>query len=271
MNWKKLIIGTWSWKRPFYSLGAIYILLLLCILLGADALIFKPPSGTFEKPNEHFSEIPSTSGDTISTYYREPAGGMPILLWSHGNAEDLSHSYQLMDQFHDLGFGIMAYDYPGYGLSTGKPTEDGCFKAIEAAYQHLISIGHEPKRIILTGQSVGSGPTCWLATEKETAGVLLISPFLSTFRTLTRVSIFPKDRFLNLDRVKEFEHPLLIIHGTSDLVISHWHAEQLLERAASPNKKLVSIGGAGHNDIYEAGGVKLINAMEDFALEVFPR
>ena len=246
------------------------MLLLLCLFAG-DRLIFQPPAGVFEKPNEHFSEIPSARGDRISIYYREPAGGMPILLWSHGNAEDLRHTSQLVDQFHERGFGVLVYDYPGYGLSSGSPDEEGCYQAIEAAYQHLTSMGHDPKRIILTGQSVGSGPTCWLASQKEIAGVMLISPFISAFRTVTRVPLFPNDRFHNLDRVKEFKYPLLIIHGTKDRVISHWHGEKLLGLAASPEKELVSIEDAGHNNLYAVGGVKLVNTIENFALKVYPR
>ncbi|MGJ8698308.1 MAG: alpha/beta hydrolase, partial [Verrucomicrobiaceae bacterium] len=228
MNWKKVVFGTWSWKRPFYSIGAIYLLLLLCALFGADALIFQPPRTLFEKPNAHFSSVRSSADETISIYYRPPLHGMPVILWSHGNAEDLRTVHTMMDDFHSLGYGMLAYDYPGYGLSSGRKSEEGTYRAINAAYQHLTqSLNHPPNRIILLGQSVGSGPTCYLAENQSHAGVILIAPFLSAFRTAVPFPIFPGDRFPNLERIKKMSQPLLIIHGIDDRVISHSHGEEL--------------------------------------------
>ncbi|MEN8695133.1 MAG: alpha/beta hydrolase [Akkermansiaceae bacterium] len=271
MNWKKILIGTWSWKRPFYSLIGIYLLLLFCVLLGADALIFQPPRDRFEKPNEYFSTIPSTSGDTISIYSRQPEGGMPILLWSHGNAEDLRYLYPLLDDLNEFGFGILAYDYPGYGLSTGEPTEEVCYQAIKSAYDHLIASGHQPERILAVGQSVGSGPTCWLAENEKLAGVTLIAPFVSTFRTVTRVPIFPNDRFKNIDRIGNIKTPTLFIHGTADRVVTHWNSETLFAKSGSEDKEFLSIPGAGHNNLWSTYSAEILLKLEDFAAKVYER
>lgn len=272
MNCKKLLIGTWSWKRPFYSLGGIYLLLLFCVLLGADALIFHPPRGLFEKPNKHFGTILGDPKETISTYYREPAGAMPVLLWSHGNAEDLRSLYPLLDDLNEFGFGIFAYDYPGYGLSSGKPSEKGCFNAIEDCYTELIHRKKIPaERIIAVGQSVGSGPTCWLAEKKELAGVVLIAPFVSTFRTVSRVPLFPCDRFVNIDRIQNIKLPILFIHGTNDLVVSHWNSEQLFEKSGSQEKEIFSISRAGHNNLWQEHSAAILLKLEGFAARVYER
>ena len=147
-------------------------------------LIFKPPNRPEHSPASFFTSLEADDGETINACYLPPVEGMPILLWSHGNAEDLGSVYSVMQEFHELGFGIMAYDYPGYGSSSGSPSEDGCYSAIQAAYDHLTGqLGHPAKRIILTGQSVGSGPTCWLAAKDDHVGVSLISPFTSAFRS----------------------------------------------------------------------------------------
>ena len=65
------------------------------------------------------------------------------------------------------------------------------------------------------------GPPCWLASEQEDAGLVLIPPFESTYRTVTRVPIFLGDRFINLDRIVGMKEPLLIVHGTVDEAIPY--------------------------------------------------
>ncbi|MDA7862997.1 alpha/beta hydrolase [Akkermansiaceae bacterium] len=272
MNWKKLLVGTWSWKRPFYTIGFVYGLFLLIALFGADMLIFKPPLRAETALPSHFISFPSGDGETIAAYYLPPKEGMPVLLWSHGNAEDLGDLYYHLKDFHQLGYGIMAYDYPGYGFSSGKPTEAGCFSAITAAYDHLTGpLGQPAERIILTGQSVGTGPTCYLATEKEHAGVILIAPFTSAFRTLTRIPLYPNDRFQNIYRIGEMTQPLLIIHGADDGVIGQWHGRKLHELSPANDKRFLSVEGAGHNNLFDVGPAEIETAMEEFAKQVYSR
>jgi len=272
MDWKKALFGTWSWKRPFYTVGFVYGFFFLVALFAADWLIFKPPHRVESALPSHLISIPSRDGESIAAYYLPPAAGMPVLLWSHGNAEDLGSLAYHLNDFHQLGFGIMAYDYPGYGFSTGEPSEEGCYAAISAAYDHLTAeLGHSGERIILTGQSVGTGPTCYLATVEEHAGVILIAPFTSAFRTLTRVPLFPNDRFENIKRIGEMEQPLLIIHGVDDRVIGPQHGKKIYELSAATEKRLLSVEGAGHNDLFDLALAEIESALEEFAKQVYPR
>ena len=252
MNWKKILIGTWSWKRPFYSIGTIYLLLSLYGCFMADSIIFQPPGTPYPKDRSNFVTV--ASGDQQITLYSRPAAeGMPTLLWSHGNAQNLSSLRSDLDALNLQGFGVIAYDYPGYGESSGKPTEKGAYRAAEAAYNHLTETLKTPAdQIILIGQSVGSGPTCWLAAQHDSQnrGVVLISPFLSVFRVVTRVPILPGDRFPNLKWIKEFKTPLLVIHGENDQVIPFQDGKRLFELSPSPKKTFVPVPDAGHNDIF---------------------
>ncbi|MDB4566080.1 outer membrane protein assembly factor BamA [Akkermansiaceae bacterium] len=139
---------------------------------------------------------------------------MPTILWSHGNAQNLKSLKPALESFHIRGFGVISYDYPGYGESGGKPTEKGCYEAIEKTYRYLIEDqGVAPENIILVGQSVGSGPTCWLASQKNHHSIVLISPFLSAYQTVTHIPIFPGDRFPNYRHLKKVNSPLVVIHG----------------------------------------------------------
>ena len=76
---------------------------------------------------------------------------------------------------------------------------------------------------------MAGGSACWSASEKEYVGMVLSSPFESTYRTVMRVPIFPGDRFMNFDRIVGMKEPLLIVHGTVDKAIPHGYSESLFE------------------------------------------
>lgn len=272
MNWKKILIGEWSWKRPFVLIGWVYFSLLVIALFFADRLIFQPPEADYPSDRSNFLTLSNMGGNPIAAYYRPGSEGMPTLLWSHGNAEDLSTVNAAMDGLHEMGFGVMSYDYPGYGESPGKPDEKGCYRAIEAAYRHLVEIEKiPPTHLILAGQSVGSGPTCWLASREEHGGVLLIAPFLSTFRTVTHIPLFPRDRFPNIRRIEDISTPLLVIHGEADKVIPFSHGKKLFELSPSADKTFLPIPKAGHNDLYLREPLEIFAAIQKFGIVVLPR
>ena len=249
-QWKKYLVGELSWKRLVKSIITIYLMLLVIAVGFGDHLIFVPPTPNYTAESEYITLIDGAEPNSkLATYYRQAKPGMPTLLWSHGNAEDLS-STSFFELFHQAGFGIYAYDYPGYGLSDGSPSDRACYTAIESAYADLTTT-HKvaSKDIMLVGQSVGSGPTTYLATRKPAAAMVLITPLTSVYRVAFSYPIFPRDRFPNIDRMKHISMPLMVIHGDEDQVIPQSHSLALIN--AHRGKHIFhNIIGRGHNDIY---------------------
>lgn len=270
MNWKRLLIGKWSWKRPFISLASIYVMLALVAVLFADRLIFIPPPPSYTSDHPGLGFVETAADETIAFIHLPAPEGMPTLLYSHGNAEDLAHSLVLYEEFHAGGLGVLAYDYPGYGLSTGTPDESSSLRAIMAVWNHLTDSGIPPSSIVITGRSVGGGPSVWLASQVEPAGLILISPFKSAFTTAFDLPfpLFPRDRFPNLKRIRSFDRPLLVIHGEDDEVIAVSHGRALVDACASPDKKFHSIPNARHNDLFEIGGGEIVPLVHEFAERV---
>ncbi len=266
MNWKRALFGTWSWKRPIISLVSIYLALSVIVLFFADRLIFQPPPSSYSLSEVGFKTI-TTDGGTLASFIIDAEPGQPTLLWSHGNAEDIGQLRSRLQMINkQTGYGILAYDYPGYGASEGSPSESTCHQSIQAAYLYLTEQKKIPAdKIILVGQSVGSGPTCWLAGQKQTAGVVLISPFLSAFRTVTRVPLFLGDRFENLIEIKKSSSPLLVIHGDKDKVIPFEHGKKLYQLSPSQEKTFVQIEGAGHNDLFFKDSFKIAQLIGSFS------
>ncbi|XP_028329600.1 alpha/beta hydrolase domain-containing protein 17C [Gouania willdenowi] len=174
------------------------------------------------------------------------------LLFSHGNAVDLG---QMCSFYIGLGSrincNVFSYDYSGYGVSTGKPSEKNLYADIEAAWQVLRNkYGLTPENIILYGQSIGTVPTIDLAARYECAAVILHSPLMSGLRVAfpdTRKT-YCFDAFPSIDKMSKVASPVLVIHGTEDEVIDFSHGLAMYERCPRAVEPLW-VEGAGHNDI----------------------
>ena len=111
------------------------------------------------------------------------------IIYSHGNATDIGAMFPLQAILaHSLECNVVSYDYSGYGESGGIPMETNTYTDIQAVFDWTVENVCEKDRskIILYGQSVGSGPCCYLACrEDELGGMILHSPFMSGIRVLT--------------------------------------------------------------------------------------
>lgn len=191
-------------------------------------------------------------------------------LYSHGNAEDIGTAAPWLASIAEhVQATFITYDYAGYGVSTGAPSEENVKGDVETVAGIVEKeLGFPRDRIFIYGRSLGSGPSCHLASlaakeEKPYRGVFLQSPLCSAFRVVLPNSMvswsisIPGDKFPNLDLLKKskdgFGCPVFVIHGDQDEVINVVHGRTLA--AAVPVKwrvlESVFVPGAGHNDMEE--------------------
>jgi len=221
--------------------------------IRADDLIFPAPPRSYQD-DEGILKLKTRDGETISAYHLKVKDPDKLLIYSHGNAEDIGTARPFLENFQRLGISVLAYDYPGYGTSTGNPSEDGCYASIEAAFKYATeTLGYKPGQITLFGRSLGSGPAAWLAEREEVAGLIFDGGFTSTFRVMTGMKLLPWDKFDNLARLPKIKCPILIIHGTNDRVVPFSHAVKNWE-AIEGSKYRLFVEGAGHNNLIETAG-----------------
>lgn len=240
--------------------GLVVALLLLpgCV----DRVIFQPPPQRASIPGCFRLELPEEAGHIGARYLPAPEGGI-TLLYSHGNAEDLASIAYRLSAYHAQGYGILAYDYEGYGESSGTPSETAAYRDIERCWQFLtVEKQIPPESIVIYGRSVGTGPAVWLATRRRALALVLEAPFTSTF-AVAGLDWLPGDRFPNLDRIGRVDQPLLVIHGDRDQVIPQHHGRKLADAAAAP-KSFYNVGGAGHNNILLVAGREYWNNLREF-------
>ncbi|CDR96773.1 alpha/beta hydrolase fold domain containiing protein, putative [Babesia bigemina] len=158
-----------------------------------------------------------------------------LIVFSHGNSTDIGYmftAYVNLCKVHDVD--LLAYDYSGYGLSDGSPGERVIYENIEAVYEYARrKLKVLPEHIVLYGNSLGSAPSCYLASMPEKypiGGLVLDAPLASAIRLqVGHVAYTPKfDAFTNVEYLKTKSlYPTLIIHGTVDSVIPVQQAREL--------------------------------------------
>jgi len=245
---------------------AQYLIVLLVCKFLLNAILFQPhpPDYTWQTPNI------INIGDEcmpVAAYWQPHTNATVALLYSHGNAEDIGDLTEVFNAIAQAGISVLAYDYPGYGLSGGKPSEKSCYEAAEKGYSFLtIQKKVKPENIIILGRSLGTGPACYLAEKYPVGGLIFESGFLSAQRVVTRVRLLPMDTFPNVDRIKNITCPKLFLHGTKDSVVSIWHGKKMYEQS-SGLKRYVWVSGSGHDDLISyLGEDQYQNTIKDFIL-----
>lgn len=191
----------------------------------------------------------------VPILYLEYDKNRPTILISHGNYCDLNQIGAL-SLAHSWKVNIIAYDYSGYGLHENKsPSEDSVRDDIKKVFNYTTEhLKIDPKTIFLYGESLGSGPTCYLASYLsrfgfEIAGVILVAPFESCVKVVSRPASYLFDMFENYKLVSEINYKILLIHGLNDEVINRDHSMRLYERIKS-EKKLKFISGGTHDNLH---------------------
>jgi fermentation-respiration switch protein FrsA (DUF1100 family) len=265
---KRIFIGELGFKRLVKSVVFIYLSVTLVGCTLADRMIFIPPAPSYSLQPEMVM-ITTADGEKICAYYFINTKAEFTLLYSHGNAEDIGHNRFVFERFVNQGFSVLGYDYRGYGLSEGKPSEKNAYEDIAAAYAYLTEVQGVPaNKIIPYGRSVGGSMAVNIAANKPVGGLILQNAFTSAYRVVTRVPIFPFDKLNNLDKIDKVNCPVLIMHGSIDRIVKPWHSRVLFKAAVEP-KSYLMVEGIGHNDdMATAAWDQYWQALEDFAEKI---
>lgn len=205
--------------------------------------------------------IQAEDGETIHGLFWPSADGRPTVLFFHGNAQSVFEWALVREDLAELDCGLLLVDYPGYGKSTGKPTEAGLYSAGRAALGWLMEqAGVAEDRVVLFGKSLGGGVATEVAQDRRVMGLVLESTFRS-IPSVARVllpmipadAMFKSERYASIERIGSIRAPVLVIHGTVDELIPFGEGRALYEKANHP-KELYVVEGAGHNNVsYVAG------------------
>mmetsp|Transcript_7186 Transcript_7186/g.10294 ORF Transcript_7186/g.10294 Transcript_7186/m.10294 type:complete len:408 (+) Transcript_7186:482-1705(+) len=185
------------------------------------------------------------------------------IIYSHGNATDIgAMNYMQSILANGLQANVLMYDYSGYGFSGGVPEEQNTYDDIKMVYEWVVDnvVEKNESKIFIYGQSIGSGPSCFICNEKKDAGGLILhSPIMSGMRVLTSSRLLScLDIFPNIERIKKVKCPVMVIHGILDEEVDISHGYNMHEAVPDDLKRDPWwVPDRGHNDITE-GRARLV-------------
>lgn len=199
------------------------------------------------------------------------------LLFLHGNAGNISHRLDSIEQFHRLGLSVLILDYRGYGRSEGTPSEAGTARDARAAWRWLRETRDiAPDEIVVFGRSLGAAVAAKLGQElkgdSRPAALILESAFRSVPELAQHLyPILPARWLSRFDYdtaayVTEVGAPVLVIHSEQDDIIPFSEGEAVYAAAPEPKRMLV-IGGS-HNAGFMVSEAAYLEGIEAFLTEV---
>jgi uncharacterized protein len=220
------------------------------------------------RPGEELIWQESVRNERIGLVIRPSAGGQGWIVFFYGNGMTLLRTPTIRQRLGESGYGVVCVEYAGYGVSSGSPSEHGCYRSADAAITYLQQQASATlDQVTLVGWSLGSAVAMDLASRRAVRAQVLLSPMTSLFATAvdlarlgkTAYSIGP---FNALSRAKSVDCPTLVVSGTNDRLTRPWMANELTKSMGSRARQ-INLPGVGHNDL-PVSGVRLWDAVTDF-------
>ncbi|OAN53781.1 alpha/beta hydrolase [Magnetospirillum moscoviense] len=269
----------WVIVEILVALVAGYLVLVAATALFQRSMIYhpgrtRPEPAAVGLPEMVSLQVSSADGWLVTGWYAPPTKPDRVtIVFYHGNSGTIADRAAKARRLLDAGHGVLLAGYRGFGGNPGNPTEAGLVMDGRAALHWLIGKGIPQSRIVLYGESLGTGIVTRLAGELEDlAGVILEAPF-TCLPDLAPSYLLPglarllmADRFDNRVQIGAVTAPLLLLHGELDDLVPASMGKEILGRAQSAREKHgLFLPETGHNDIWDKGGA---DAVMEFLAEL---
>ena len=245
------------------AIGAIYVGAIGWLYFRQERLLFEPAPLAPDDPicsdpdtREFFVDVPGAKLSCAHMALPNPRG---VFFFLHGNSGNLKKWFVDLDAFRQANFDVVMFDYRGFGKSSGQIESEEQLRAdVKAVWAHFSPM-YDGKRVVISGQSLGTGLAAGLAAELCSNGhapdlTLLVSPY-SSMRALA-AELYPwvpmqvlKYPLHTLEHAAKLLGPVMLIHGEKDELIPIHHSETLC--SAMSKAELVRVDGAGHSDVHQ--------------------
>jgi fermentation-respiration switch protein FrsA (DUF1100 family) len=254
------------WTKVLVAVAGIYVATVGLLYVFQRELMYRPDQIARVAPSYYPMlagvreiELKTSDGLKVFVWYAPAPIGRPTVVIFHGNGGSLRSQRYRLAYFKNAGMGVLLLAYRGYAGSDGSPSEEGLYIDARAALDWLGAQGVANERIVLYGESLGSGVATMMAAERKVALVVLESPYTSTVEVAAwRFPFVPvhwlmSDRYESIARIGRIQAPLLVMHGADDEVVPQAFGRRLFEAAPEPKEGFWP-QEFGHKDIFDNGG-----------------
>ncbi len=231
-------------------------------------------------PRKNWSSTPPGASDhaveaaddiSLSCRFFPVGDESPTILFFYGNGETATDYNGIAPFYNQTGLNFFVSDYRGYGNSDGWPSFTAMLadsqRVLDYAAGMLESEGYSG-RLYVMGRSMGRHSAFELAANcgDRLAGVIIESgrPILGNF-----VYGLPPEQGKALEaaymaKVSSISIPSLVIHGELDELAPVQQAVEMHHAFKSVDKRLLTVPGAGHNDLLYYGINEYFAAIREF-------
>ena len=229
----------------FSSIVIAYFVLLVFIYFYQRNLLYHPSENNYQNDKIQFSydEIFIKVDDKIklkSWIINKNLKKFKTLLFFHGNAGELSNRIYKLNELNKLDINILLISWRGFSGNEGSPTEENLYKDAKAAIKWLNRKEVENNKIILYGESLGTGVAVEIGKKNNFNSIILESPFTSMenaakiYYPYLPVKLLLKDKYNSISKIKKITTPILIMHGKKDDIVPFSMGKELFEKANNP-------------------------------------
>lgn len=260
------------------SVLIVYACVMALLYVNQRAMIYvpdrTPPSpALYGVPEMQPVHVTTDDGLTLEGWYKPPADERKsVILFFQGNAGSKGIRAFKSRIFTAEGCGFLLASYRGYDGNPGKPSEQGLYKDARAYILWLKEQGVSEDRLVIYGESLGSGVTVQMALEHPgLRGIILECPYTSmaaaTQRHMPLIPVYflVRDRYSSIRKIGRVKVPLYILHGKFDTIVPFSMGKRMFDAANEP-KAMEIFPYGGHNDLYSQGaGDKILRFLEHLA------
>jgi len=197
----------------------------------------------------------------INIWKFEQFPGQRVVLYFHGNNDNISYRKYVIDICHALKLNLILADYRGYGDSAALPNSHFLLEDAKTAYKHVRN-NYDAEEIIIWGESLGGIAAIWTAHKYESQVLILLSTFADTRTIIDKLEVnkhvkrvlkkLAKSKLMNNGNwIKDVTVPTVIIHSPDDDILPYVNAELLYNSVGASEKKLINISGPHSHPYFE--------------------
>ncbi len=252
-------------KFVYWTVGALVVLYALLatltVIFQRDMIYFPDHNVPAAPPPIQELRIQTSDRLNLLAWYLPPRDdGAPVVLYLHGNGGNIAYRGERLRRFARLGWGVLMPEYRGYGGNPGSPSETGLKIDARAAWDTLATMGIPERRVVLWGESLGTGLAVPLATQVQPAAVLLESPYtsmtdLARWHMVWAPYWLLRDTYQSISVMPQVRAPVFIMQGGRDGLVPPAMGVRLRDVTTAP-VELWNVPQAGHNDLAEHGAIE---------------